>query len=421
MTDMRPSLLILGTRGIPAQHGGFETFAERFALHMRDAGWRVTVYCHFEAGAPAPEENGQAWTRWHSHVEAGAPGPVEDEWEGIRRITFVAGGGAGGAMSFDWKCVRHAMGEPGVALVLGYNTAIFSALLRFGGKAVLTNMDGIEWKRAKWPWHGRLWFYGNEWIGAMTSTRLIADHPEIKRHLSRRRKGSDIVMIPYGADPIADAPEEPVRALGVEPGRYLISIGRIEPENNILPMIEAFAEKPRRLDFVCLGKLTPEKNAYHAAVIEAGRGRVLFPGAIYDPDVVKALRFHATAYCHGHSVGGTNPSLVEALGAGNAVIAHDNGYNRWVAGPEQFYFADRAQCSTLFDVAESQAGRLTLAREAARARFFEQFQWYPILEDYRALCAAHAQLPVGVQSPVGAGAFGERPVELFVPSADPVR
>jgi hypothetical protein len=83
-------------------------------------------------------------------------------------------------------------------------------------------------------------------------------------------------------------------------------------------MIEAFAARERDLQFVCLGKLDPEKNPYHAAVLKAGEGKVLFPGAIYDAAVVRALRFHAAAYCHGHSVGGTNPSLVEALGAGNA-------------------------------------------------------------------------------------------------------
>lgn len=261
-------LFIIGTRGIPASHGGFETFAQRFALHMRDQGWRVTVYCQ---------------------VDAGPPGPVEDEWQGVRRVTFAADAGAVGTMKFDWACVRHAMNERGVMLVLGYNTAAFSAVLRLTGNPVLTNMDGIEWKRAKWPWHGRLWLYFNEWIGALTSTRLIADHPEIVRHLARRRREADIVMIPYGADAVEAAPEEPVRALGVEPGRYLISIGRVEPENNILPMIRGFAKRPRRFGFVCLGKLEPDKNPYHAQVIAAGQGRVAFPGAIYDPATVQAL------------------------------------------------------------------------------------------------------------------------------------
>ncbi|WP_225896927.1 DUF1972 domain-containing protein [Brevundimonas goettingensis] len=364
---MGRSLYILGTRGVPAAHGGFETFAQRFALHMRDNGWAVTVYCQADTG-PA--------------------GPTIDEWEGIRRVTFVADAGAVGTMKFDWACTRHAMKERGVMLVLGYNTAAFSALLRFTGNPVLMNMDGIEWKRAKWPWHGRIWLYLNEWIGALTSVKLVADHPEIARHLKRRRRAADIVMIPYGADPILEAPEEPVRALGVEPGRYLISIGRIEPENNILTMVQAFAAKPRDIGFVCLGKLEPDKNPYHAAVIAAGAGRVLFPGAIYDQTVVQSLRFHAAAYCHGHSVGGTNPSLVEALGAGNAVVGHDNPYNRWVAGPGQFYFGDMGQCSAAFDRIEVGGEMLNQARESAKAQFLDNFQWPPILQKYAGLCSA---------------------------------
>jgi len=365
MMNNERSLYILGTRGVPAAHGGFETFAQRFALHMRDQGWRVTVYCQVDEG---PSE------------------PVIDEWQGVRRVTMAANSGAVGTMKFDWACVRHAMNERGVMLVLGYNTAVFSAFLRLTGNPVLTNMDGIEWKRAKWPWHGRLWLYLNEWVGALTSTKLIADHPEIARHLKRRRSERDIIMIPYGADAVAEAPTEPVVARGLTPGNYVISIGRIEPENNILPMIQAFAEKPRDLAFICLGKLEPGKNAYHDQVLAAGADRVIFPGAIYDPQIVQALRFHAAAYCHGHSVGGTNPSLVEALGAGNAIIAHDNLYNRWVAGEGQFYFKDAWECSVIFDQVAQKGEALATAKAGAHARFMDALQWPPILQDYERLC-----------------------------------
>lgn len=370
----RPALHILGTRGVPAAHGGFETFAERFALHMVDHGWQVTVYCQ---------------------VDQGPPGPVEDHWRGVRRITFAADSGALGTMKFDLRAVRYAMNERGVMLALGYNTAVFSALVRLSGHPLLTNMDGIEWKRAKWPWHGRVWLYLNERIGALTSTKLIADHPEIAKHLWHMRSAKDVVMIPYGADPIASAPEEQVRALGLTPGRYILSIGRCEPENNILSMVEAYVKGPRELQFVCLGKMEPEKNLYHKAVLNAAAGRVVFPGAIYERERVQALRFHAAVHCHGHSVGGTNPSLVEALGAGNAIIAHDNSYNRWVAGPEQFYFSNELQCAGHFDRIEKDPSVAAVAGHAARRRFEQTFTWGPILERYRELvitCAERSSL-----------------------------
>jgi glycosyltransferase involved in cell wall biosynthesis len=362
---MQKSLYILGTRGVPAAHGGFETFAERFALHMVEAGWRVTVYCQSDDGPP---------------------GPSEDEWRGVRRVTFTAGSGALGTMSFDLRAVLHAMKERGVMLALGYNTAIFSALLRLRGHPLLTNMDGIEWKRAKWPWHGRIWLYLNERIGALSSTKLIADHPEIANHLSRMRSENDIVMLPYGADRIETASEAPVLELGLEPGRYFLSIGRCEPENNILTMIRAFASKPREFKFVCLGKLQPETNAYHREVTQAGAGRVVFPGAIYEQEKVQALRFHAAAYCHGHSVGGTNPSLVEALGAGNAVVAHKNPYNYWVLGEDQIYFTDDDDCSAAFDLIEVDHDQRRRAQASARRRFDSTFTWEPILRAYASLC-----------------------------------
>jgi glycosyltransferase involved in cell wall biosynthesis len=367
MSVSSKALYILGTRGVPAAHGGFETFAQRFALYMRDRGWSVTVYCQ---------------------ADEGSKDPVIDDWQGIRRVTIAADAGAGGTMKFDWACVRHAMKERGVMLVLGYNTAIFSALLRFTENPVLTNMDGIEWKRAKWPWHGRIWLYLNEWIGALTSNMLIADHPEIAKHLQRRRARRYITMIPYGADAVTEAPVEYVTSQGLTPGKYVISIGRIEPENNILPMIQGFVARPNGMKFLCLGRLEPDTNPYHAQVIAAARGNddVIFAGAIYDSERVKALRFHAAAYCHGHSVGGTNPSLVESLGAGNAVIGHDNAYNRWVAGPDQFYFADEAGFAAVLDKIGSDPDALRLARQGARARFENGLTWPPVLEAYEAVC-----------------------------------
>jgi glycosyltransferase involved in cell wall biosynthesis len=288
-------------------------------------------------------------------------------------------------MKFDWRCTSHAKDQPGVALVLGYNTAVLGILLRAAGKPLFTNMDGIEWKRAKWPFHGRVWLYLNEWLGALSSTRLIADHPEIARHLARRRAARDIVMIPYGADPVLVASDTAVRELGLTPSKYMLSIGRIEPENNILPMIRSFVSRPGKFQFVCIGKLEPENNLYHASVIKAADGRVIFPGAIYEADRVKALRFYAGAYCHGHSVGGTNPSLVEALGSGNVIIAHDNCYNRWVAGDDQFYFSSDADCAAAFDVVEAGGELVEQAKFAARKRFDLAFHWGPILEEYLAL------------------------------------
>ena len=188
-------------------------------------------------------------------------------------------------------------------------------------------------------------------------------------------------MIPYGGVPIDAAPEEPVRRLGLEPGRYLVSIARVEPDNSISTLVESFSARQRGMKLLVLGKFE-ETNAYHRAVQAAAGPDVVMPGAIYDPEAVRALRFHARAYMHGHTVGGTNPSLVEALWAGNPVIAHDNSYNRWTAGEAGLFFADGAGCAAAIERIVTDDALAARLGRAARARAAETFSWQAILSAY---------------------------------------
>lgn len=359
----RRSVLILGTRGIPAAHGGFETFAERLALHLSSRGWHVGVYCQRDV----------------DKVERRL---TSETWRGIELLQVeVASGGPLATLEFDAFCVHDAARRGGVALVLGYNGALFLPWLRLWGRRILTNMDGIEWKRPKWSLPVRGWLWINEWIGAWTSNRLVADHPRIADHLATRRPRKAIAMIPYGGDPVRAPQAEALAPLGLEPDRFLVSIARIEPDNNIATLVEAFSRKRRGYKFAVLGKLE-EANPYHRQVREAAGPEVVFPGAIYDQTIVQALRGHARAYLHGHTVGGTNPSLVEALWAGSAVIAHDNPYNRWTAGEEQWFFRDADGCERAIETVLSASEAVAVAREAALARACAQFSWDEILKSY---------------------------------------
>ena len=371
MEQSTKSLLILGTRGVPANHGGFETFAERYALYLVERGWSVSVYC---------QEDVETVTE-----------PVRtDTWRGITRIFIpTARKGGLGALDFDWKCVRDALIRPGVCLVLGYNGAAFLPLLRIFGRKVFTNMDGIEWKRPKWSLPVRAWFFVNEWIAAWASQRLVADHPAIADHVATRRPRSAIAVIPYGGDFISSAPFAPLAALGLEPGKYMVSIARIEPDNNIATLVAAFSAEPRGMKLVVLGKLE-EGNAYHSEVRAAAGAEVIFPGAIYDPAIVRALRLHARAYLHGHTVGGTNPSLVEALWAGNAVIAHDNGYNRWTAGAAALFFKDGESCEQAIDQLIKDDVLIAKLGAAALLRARSAFHWRDVLAAYERECLALA-------------------------------
>ncbi len=374
------SVLILGTRGIPAAHGGFETFAEQLSLFLVGRGWHVAVYCQHDVAAVTRS----SWV---------------DDWKGVERINIqVSRTGPQASLEFDWHSIRDAARRDSLCLVLGYNTAVFLPYLRMMGRTVVTNMDGVEWRRQKWNRPVRAWFWVNEWIAAWTSNHLIADHPAIADHLATRRSRKAVSMITYGGVPVDAATLEPLTRLGLSPDRYLVSIARIEPENNTLGIIEAFTRRPRGCKLVVLGSLD-DRFPYHRAVKAAVNHEVLLPGPIYDSNSVHALRFHARAYMHGHTVGGTNPSLVEALWAGNAVIAHDNVFNRWTAGDAQFFFGDVDSCDAQIETVLTDSAAVATARTAARQRAAETFEWRSVLEAYEQRLMVEGGEPVPAAEP----------------------
>jgi len=353
-------LRILGTRGVPAAHGGFETFAEHLAPYLVNNGWDVTVYCQVD----------------------GKGINYEDSWEGVRRVNMpVPNSGAAGTIIFDWKSTLHAYAENGLILTLGYNTAFFCSLYRIKGLINIINMDGVEWRRQKWGAVAKTWFWLNDWAGCWFGNHLVADHPEIKKHLATRSPSEKITMIPYGADLVLTADQSLIDPYGLSSGKYAILIARAEPENSILEVVKAWSSKPRGFKLIVLGKYD-QGHAYQSAVLSAASDEVIFPGAIYDKSIVQALRFYSRFYIHGHKVGGTNPSLVESLGAGNAVLAHDNKYNRWVANDAAEYFQDESSCAVAISKLLTDDISLSRMQAASRKRHAQEFTWQKILSDY---------------------------------------
>ena len=357
------TLRILGTRGIPAAHGGFETFAQHLALYLSGKGWRVVVYCQ----------------------ECGPKSIRHDTWQGVDRIVIsTPGEGVASTMHFDWMSIQHASRTKDLCLTLGYNTAVFNALLLLKGVPNVFNMDGIEWVRAKWGAFAKAWFWMNDWAACWLGQHLIADHPAIRNHLLTRVRSNKITMIPYGAEPVEQSPTEAIKAFGLTPGRYLTVIARPEPENSLLEIVSAFSCKPRGYQLAVLGNYAANEP-YHQAVKKAASQEVKFLGAIYEAPTVQSLRFHCLAYLHGHQVGGTNPSLVEALGAGNPVIAHDNPFNRWVAGEGALYFDSVETLSAQLDTLLASPNQKTQMSASSRQRFREALTWPIVLEQYERL------------------------------------
>jgi glycosyltransferase involved in cell wall biosynthesis len=378
------SLILLGIRGIPAQHGGFETFAEYLCHHLLKSDWKVTVYCQEDG-------KGKIYT---------------SEWEGVNRIHIpVSVSGPIGTIIFDLKSVIHSLRQNGVFLTLGYNTAIFNILHRLFGKPNIINMDGIEWKRQKWSRTGKAWFWLNERFGCWFGNHLVADHPRIVDHLATRVSRNKITMIPYGGRaifaPSGDVLEKQdfkddkysmvvnnsdvLLDYGLEEGKYGIVVARAEPENSILEIVSAFSKTKRDEKLFVVGNYSTETNNYHKAVMDAASGDVIFPGAIYDVEKLGTLRFHARFYVHGHQVGGTNPSLVEALAASNPVLAHDNEYNRWVAENGAVYFHDIQSASDHMDSLFNDDELVESLKLESTLNFFANFHWNGILHEYEKL------------------------------------
>lgn len=359
---------MLGTHGVPAAYGGFETAAEQVGLYLHQQGWRVVVYCQLDGDGPISY----------------------DTWNGLERVNIpVSTPGWRGTSLFDLKSVRHSSQFEDVCLVFGYNTGIFNLWQRFKRIPLVINMDGIEWSRSRWGFFRQAILYINERFSAVGGNHLIADHPEIEKYLWTRAPKRKVTMIAYGANEVLEADEAPVRALGLDPGGYLTLICRPIPENSILELVQGFSAKPREYKLAILGDYDPQSDDYHRQVVEAASEDVVFLGAIFDPEVVQPLRFHSAAYMHGHTVGGTNPSLVEALGAGNPVLAHDNPYNRWTAGPQQAYFTTAEDAAAELDRLLGEPGLLESMSAAARARYHAGLTWDQIGEQYRLLLERH--------------------------------
>jgi len=366
MIKKNKTIIITGIRGVPAEHGGFETFAEKLALYLISQKWTVYVFCQ----------------------KIGNESFATSTWNGIKCINVqTKNSGSLSTILFDLKSIIYSLRyKDSVILTLGYNTAIFNIILFIFRRKNIINMDGIEWKRRRWGFLVKAWFFLNEQLAKIFSSHMIADHPEIKKHLNKPNLfNKKITYIPYGADFINISPETDLLfKYGVTRNKYAILIARPVPENSILEIVRVFSNKRRNISLLILGNFSPT-NPYHQLTLDSASDQIIFAGAVYDKKIVNALRFHALFYVHGHTVGGTNPALVEALGAGQAIIAHDNKFNRYVAKSAALYFDDEKSLDNIFDKLINNKKLINKLRMNAKRQFLDNYQWDTIFDQYEKL------------------------------------
>jgi glycosyltransferase involved in cell wall biosynthesis len=291
-------IAILGSRGYPSTYGGFETFVRRLAPWLVEQGHELTVY-----GRGSGHRSEQV-----------VDGVRVVNTRGIER---KAAGTTTHGLTAAIDCART---RPDVVLALNVANGPALPLLRARKIPVVMNVDGIEWQRGKWGLAAR----GAFRLGARMSARfadvLVADSREVGR-IWRARFGVDSVYIPYGADVIEDAREDRVLDLGLKPGTYALAVARLVPENNVGVFVDAIESLGDSVPAVVVGSATYSSPLEQRLDELARSGRILWLGHVADQNLLGELWAHAGVYFHGHSVGGTNPSLLQALGSGAPVVA----------------------------------------------------------------------------------------------------
>lgn len=352
---------ILGTRGIPNQHGGFEQFAQFVAPALVARGHDVSVY--------------------NSSLH-----PFEGEsWHGVSLIKerdLEDKIGTVGQFIYDLNCILDARKRKfDIILQLGYTSSSIWSRLLPKDAVIVTNMDGLEWKRSKYSPPVQSFLKRAEKWAVAGSDLLIADSKGIQAYLVDKYQ-KDSRFIAYGATLFTEPDAGILAAYGLSEYAYNLLIARMEPENNLETILKGHLATDTDEKLILIGYHKNKFGSYLKKKYEDHR--TLFPGPIYDLAVLNNLRHFSRIYFHGHSVGGTNPSLLEAMASQALIMAHDNIFNRSVLGEDAFYFSSPADISSVLD-RRLRKGDYQAFLQNNNAKIKEKYSWEYIttlLEEY---------------------------------------
>jgi glycosyltransferase involved in cell wall biosynthesis len=362
-----PRVAILGTRGYPSYYGGFETLVRRLAPFLADRGWDVTVY--------------------------GRPGAtcVDDPHRDLRIHTVTTAGRETRSLSTlsygCTSCLHGTLHKPDIALVMNVANGYWLPLLKSRHIPVVLNVDGIEWDRDKWGRCAKAVFRTGAQLSARFADTLIFDSRAIEARW-RVDFARDGVFIPYGGDTPIDLP----LVGNLQHRRYVLMVARLVPENTVSQFLDTAERLSEVVDVVLVGS-----SGYggeldrRAAALAAERERFQWLGHLRDDDMLLSLWQHAGAYFHGHSVGGTNPSLVQAMACGAPIVARDTAYNREVLQGASLLRQPTPQAigDALLSLLADSDLQERLSR-AATARVADEYSWHGVCSSYdralRQLC-----------------------------------
>ncbi len=364
---------MFGLRGLrpDLEISGFETAFSEIAPRLIDRGHRITMYCRAAAHSPG-----------NRPAVAGGVDLVYMPSPGGKNFSAVASTGL---------AVAHALATQrfDVWLFVNVGMGYHAATARLSGRPVVMNVDGLDWQRGKWGPIARAYFRSAASMAVRFCTTLVTD-AEAMREFYREHFGRDSEMIPYGAAVETSERPEMLESVGLVPRDYYLIVSRLIPENSLETMLAGFARSRTQRRLVVVGDAN-YRDAFHDRLwrIAGGDERMRMVGRISDQTLLKELWCNAYAYLHGHSVGGTNPALLRAMGYGSCVVARDTVFNREVLGDAGVYFTDADSVTKLIDDVDVDAGRVERLRQLGPQRIRERYTWEHVVDEYdRVLRAA---------------------------------
>jgi glycosyltransferase involved in cell wall biosynthesis len=361
-------IAILGIRGVPANYGGFETFAEQLGWRLVERGHEVTVY-----GRDHYIARDVQWYRGIRIVRL--PAPRSKYFETVVHSLFAAAHAS--VRGFDVIYICNSANVPA------------AVLLRLLGRRVVLNVDGLEWQRAKWNRIGKAYYRACAWLASHLPIHVVTDAAVIQRHYLESY-GRATELFPYGTDAEVALDDGTLDRLGLTSRQYILYVSRLEPENNAHIVIHAFRKVHTDFPLVIVGD-APYATEYIDDLHRAADPRVRFVGAIYG-NGYRVLQSHASVYVQATEVGGTHPALVEAMGFGSAILANDVAEHRETLGEAGRYYAGPVDLAAKLSDLLGDEGQLERYRQAARERAISRFSWDAVAHRYESWFAQIAEV-----------------------------
>lgn len=348
---------ILGSRGIPNAYGGFEECAQHLAQGLTRRGHEVFVY---NSSLHPYKDN--TWNGVHIiHCK---------DWE--NRL------GAAGQFIYDFNCfIDSRKRNYDVLLQLGYTSNSVWHRLWPKEAVNIVNMDGLEWKRTQYSKPVRWFIKKAEALAALHADYMVADSLGIQQHiLNSYSKPS--AFIPYAAEICTEPEAEWLNQFGLKPYRYYLVVSRLEPENNVEMVIEGFLKSKKDGELVIVGSMNKFGRKWQTKYVDR---KIRFLGGIYDKNLLNNLRYFSRLHFHGHSVGGTNPSLLEAMACQCNIAAHDNVFNKTVLSSEAEYFSSSDEVASILN-SENYKLESAKRKESNTRKIIEVYNWEKIVDAY---------------------------------------